>query len=578
MNMYGLPAEMPGLSRIRTTTAPFLTNAGNISYIAIAMALSYTFSLTIVVASIMAGRLPGDKSDNLAAAGLIMSMLGTFVSIAEAPVFAMNIIINNELGKTKQIFDLIANRGEGALATPEETAQINQLREKISATLKNGILIGIPPLILPLFALYYSKFVLSDIFGQRADISEEAKKFLRIYSFALPALSLIRMTTEQILFSFEKQIQLMVLALISFAIGSGMAYWFCFGGAGINPIGMQGIAYGYLIETYLTAILFASLLHFDKSFKGYHFFAQLFTKIRATDIAILKELSRIGIPIFAATASQVIAPFVNETLTGRLDRIRNTSPRFLAVQTYSSSLNSALVLLELALGQAVAQQTNRQLGQAQMLYKASNNNSEQVFKTPSQTARHGMLTMGLLVGTLCLIVAACPQVITNIVSNTDPSDTQVIPLAQQNLRVIAAAILAETILNGMVQTMRSLKSNKLPMFVSIASLWIGVGVSYALAFPGQMNVLGLAIGYLVGNALGCAALVGPYINRTSPSGMARLTDAPEGNSLRQICADPRSFFLYHRINARVTGTNEENRLLLSLNNSVDPTTPPPVSP
>ena len=71
---------------ISAESAPisFGSVAYNIIKIAFPMMLSYTFSGTIIVASIMADHAPGDTQKNLAASALIMPMLMTMVAMMMA--------------------------------------------------------------------------------------------------------------------------------------------------------------------------------------------------------------------------------------------------------------------------------------------------------------------------------------------------------------------------------------------------------------------------------------------------------------------------------------------------------------
>lgn len=490
----------------------FLRVAITILAIAVPMFLSYTFSGTVVVAGSMVSNVPGNRKDNLASSALIMSMMITFVSVATAAVFAMNIYTNDRRGQLKRLEE------EPAVTDDQEAT----LKDEISGVLKVGLIIGLLSLVLPMIAMFFSKWVLVNCFGQDSNIAEDAQKFLRIYSLGLPGI-LMRIAVEQILFSYEKQMMVMLLALASFAVSCGFAYWFCFGGGLVPAMGLTGAAYGFLIETYLTGILFGLCLHYDKAFKDYRFFKELFTPFRGKDWHSMKELAQSGLPISMTTMSQVIAPFIISMFAGRL------GTEALAVQSFPSWLMFFFVIPQLGFGQAVAQETNRRRGYAKkqledMQVREEINN--EVYIPTAQAARWGLVTAGVLMMTLCAIVMGYPQLITGIVNNPDKDDPSVISAAQIAVRITAVGLVLDTLLNTMVQTLRSLKDNTVPMGLSIGSLWVGVLIAYILGFNTDLGVKGLSTGYTLGNTLALIPSLWRFMSNTRLEALAAINDEP----------------------------------------------------
>lgn len=502
--------------------------------IATAMALSYTFSDTVVVAGEMTGRLPGDSQNNLATSALVMAMLTTLVSIAEATVFSMNIYTNNRRGQLEEKLREIGERGEDP--TPEETIVITGLRNEISSVLKAGIMLNFPFVPVPMALMCFSQWTLGDIFGQDPLIAQQAQSFLRPYTYAIPAITLMRMPLEQILFSYEKQLLVMILALASFGIGTGFAYLFCFGNGTVPEMGLSGIAYGFLIESYLTPILFALALYFNQSFKDLNFFGHLCTA--SVPLKAIKELAKSGLPMLATTTSQVAAPFIINMLAGQLDNQHNTGSETLAAQSFSSWLSFGLVIPLLALGQAIAQGTNRKLGEAQEHFagaKSSNQDAgNEIFTNATRAARYGLATAGLIMTAICLAIIIAPQIVTSLVSNQDASDGSVIPIAQTTVRITAVGIIFNTLANAMLQILRSLKDNNAPTALSIVSQWLGVSLSYVLAFTADLGIYGLALGGVIGNALNAITLALRFWPRTEEAALSRVGEANEVPLMTQL--------------------------------------------
>lgn len=516
------------LDEAQNSRISFLKVAYTVLSIAAAMAISYTNSATAVVGGDMVDHVPGNRQNNLAASALIMPMFTTMVSITVAVLFSMSIYTNDRRGQLEEKITLIGSRQK----TQEEAEAIITLQNDISGVLKAGLMLGVPNLPLPMLAMFFSGGLLEHGFGQDHEIAEQAQMFLRPYSFALIGFA-ARIAFEQILFSFEKQKLVMTLAVVSFAIGSGCAYLLCFGAGAVPAMGVPGIAYGFLIESYLTAIFFAAALYFNQGFKNFNFFKQLCTPYNSEDWHRVRELARAGLPMLATTASQVAAPFVINIIAGRL------GAKALAIQSYSSWLSFGLLIPLLALGQAVAQETNRWNGRAKQqaiaIRARGEDPSKEIYFNTAKVAHSGLAASGLAITTLCAVVLVYPQVITDIVSNLDSGDGSQAKLAQNTVRITAAGIIFDTLCNTMMQTLRSLNDNVVPMGIAIATLWTGVGIAACLALTSNLGVYGLSIGYLAGNLLGSAMLGCRFHQKTQLATLAGEAPKTEGQFMMSSC-------------------------------------------
>ncbi len=230
-----------------------------ISTLALPTAASYTFSIQIFLILLLLNSL-NDDEEHVAASTLIALLMNTFIAIGASPLFAMSVITSHEVGALED-----AQKAENP---SQELLERN--RKKIASINHNGFwLSGL--ISIPLLALINNIKPLLMHMGQDEEVSEVTQQFLQTYSPAIPAL-LLRIATEQMLFSFKKANAAMNLGLMSLGLGTGASLLLAHGKMGFPKLGARGIALGYVIESYMTATFFALYLAKHPDFKLFSFF------------------------------------------------------------------------------------------------------------------------------------------------------------------------------------------------------------------------------------------------------------------------------------------------------------------
>lgn len=489
----------------------------NILFLAGPIALTFAINGLAVAVGAMSGQLSGNREQNLAAGNLIMSMLMTLLAIGISPMIAVNIFSTGRVGQIDE-----REKNKSVLITPEAKAaadaEINKLKKEISGVWQAGIFVTAPFLPIPVAAMYFSEWTLRYVFGQDPQIAALAQNFLRPYAIIPVIYGLIRMPGDQLLFALRRPNIAMGFALSCFGIGVGIACLLAYGKSNVSAMGFSGIAYGFIIETALTSLLLAAYLNFSKSTKDYRFFQNLFVNpFTLANKARIKELLRSAIPLEINMASQLAAPLALNSLAGRY------SIRALAVQSYSAWLIFFLIIFQLSLGYAVAQETNRSRGIAKAQTEAQGLTDNRAYRNTAKTAWGGIAGATLFMLPLCVLAMAYPRLIIDMVSSLnagDSDDTASIMTAQNAIQITAAGILLDTIGNTTLQISRALGDNNIPAGISIGSLWLGVLMSYVLANHTSLGILGFPTGYTIGNALGIAPLGYRLAQRTKLNALA----------------------------------------------------------
>lgn len=452
--------------------------------IAIPMGLSFTFTASEIAMAMMAVRIPKEDSDNhyLAAATLITTALNVTASIAMSPLYAMSILGSKQVGKLKRL-------EEGFNLEKREA-----IHTKIAGIFKAGL--GLTAIItpLPFLALYFSNPILVHIFKQDPNIVSLVEELLSTYAFAIPGL-MFRLTVEQMIFSYGKTLPAMFLALGSFAVGVGLAYFLAFGGPNL---GLRGIGYGFLAEAYLSLLGFSLYLGCAKVFKDLPFLHKQFSL--ANLAKQLKNIVQLGLPITLQMIFELSATLAISVFAGLLGNDQ------LAAQSANTQLFVFSIIYSISFGQTIAQQVSRLIG-------------EQDYKNAMRFSRYGLLITMVLSALINIPLAFFPQFTASIFSqNPSPRALQ---WSKGLIPLITTQTLYDTATYGMTQTLRATGDLNMPTFLKIFGLFAGLGLSYALGFGTYLNIYGIDIGFLIGVGFAAMLIFPRWLTGTSKESLMK---------------------------------------------------------
>ncbi len=435
-----------------------------IAGLGIPMALSYTFSVTIVAIGLLGGSLYHDAV-HVAAITLIMTSINTLMIIGFSPLFAMSIMVSNLVGSLRVVRD-------------EETRAYTV--QRISAVNRSGLQIVavIAPIIFGL--MFFSQTLLVKVMGQPEEAAAIVQGFLRIYAFAVPAV-LWRVCLEQILFSFAKAKATMCYSVISFAVGTVFAYALAHGVLGFPGMGLQGIAIGYTVECYLTAIFFAYYLRYQADFAEYNFFKLFNYGVIAQGLT--RQLLKIGAPIAFTIINEMLLTFVLVIIAGRLGTAQ------LAALNFSMQIIFFVFIISASFGQACCQEVSRQIGAHDV------GNARRV-------AIYGLWTTLLCLAPLCGLLVVTAPVFVNYFIAGHP---EVVTLALFLVPLVVLAILCDAARYNILQVLRALHDHVVSMLLSTVALWFSILLSIGLGLYTQLGLRGVIYGYLIG--IICATLL-----------------------------------------------------------------------
>lgn len=493
----------------------------DISKLAWPMLLSFTFSFMVVVIALMASRLEDGKY--LGPASLAATYINTVALILVSVFFPVGSTIRSMVSQLKSAEEDVERMKQilyrGGQLTEKEiktfaelqgehgtSGKIKELTASITSSVKNMVPIVLVEGTIGFFVLWYSQAIFETVFRQSHETAVAAGSLVQPYSWGMPCL-LFRMAFEQALFGLQKQVIAMFSGLLGFAVGTLIAIHLCFN----KGMKLAGIGLGYAIEAAITGFLFAMCLVFGKGASDFKFFTDFTAS--AKDIKQTVGFLKDGLPVVVTNGAEVLAILVANAFAGSLGDVA------LAAYAYGAQLTFLALIPILGYVFASFQQMAGYLG------------INQYYNTYI-SAQSGAISAIAVIFPLCFLAAIYPDFLAFLIVGAETSP-EIMEMARVVVRITAAGIMCDAFRNAALYQRRvisaveqgkkakkeditgiSIENPMIPSALSIASLWIGVGLAYGLGNHTEMGVAGVSAGLNLGFALGAAALLPGWIRKT----------------------------------------------------------------
>lgn len=459
------------------------------------MMLSSSMSFIMLASAILSGRLNNDK-DHIAATTLIIVMANAESAISFAPLFSVGLLVSRNFGDYE--FLKTAPRHE-TWAT-----EYKLKKQRIANYNKNGIMLSLGIAAIPTLTLSFSKPILV-LFGQDEKAAAIADEYLKIFAIAMFGWGW-RVINEQMMYSCRKQDYVALIGLTTFFTSLGLSYEFGFG----NPnLRLKGIALGFVVEAYLSPIIFTTFLSFNKDLRPFKFFRKWSLNYQQ-DWPLLKEILKTSFPMFLALASEFGAQIAMNSLMGILGNDE------LAAQNFMAQFFFFTFIPLVAFAQATSQEFSRAFG------------GKHYFNA-NKYAKSGILSVAAILLPACIVMASYPQMIVSLLtdegSNPDENNRDWLQLVNGLAPVSTAGIFFDALGFNMLQVLRATGDNIVPSCFSVGSVWLGVLSGYLLGFKAGWGVYGVSAGYTAGLAVRAASLFTRWRQKIKPENLKAEAEA-----------------------------------------------------
>jgi MATE family multidrug resistance protein len=287
--------------------------------------------------------------------------------------------------------------------------------------------------------------------------------------------------------------------LWSLAVGAGavlvnfvLNYGLIFGRLGLPELGLVGAGVGSSIANLLMFLGLAAVVSWDRQFRCYRLFGQVWRP----DPARLAALWRLGLPI-AVTLTLEVTVFNAAVFLMGLIGTDELAAHAIAIQIAALSF-----MVPLGLAQAVTVRVGIAAGRGDR----------------QGVARAGWTTLALGTGFMCLtglLLLFAPRLpISAFIDIAEPANARVVGLAVSFLGVAALFQVvdgAQVVGAGML---RGLHDTTWPMIFALFGYWVvGIGVAVALGFSTPLGGVGVWIGLASGLAVVAVLMVWRWMQR-----------------------------------------------------------------
>ena len=421
------------------------------------------------------------------------SLVGLFDSIMVghyATVDLAAVSFSNAIFFTVMVFAMGALMGltplvgfqVGSLSTNDNEQSDSSLasspRRLISSLFQNGTLFTV---LLSVFTLVLLGGCIPflDCFGQDPKVVEVARPY-----YILIVISIVPF----LFFTFFKQFLeglgntsvAMVITLVMNGLNIFLNWLFIYGNWGCPELGATGAGIGSLIVRIGMPICFFLVMYFHREWKTY---------IRAVrfknfDFSVIKELSKIGVPIGVQTLMETIA------FTAAFVFIGWISKEALAAHQIANQICDMTFMVILGIGSATTIRVSHQLG-ARNLHGV-------------RMASHASIHLVLLINAIGAVLMIGFR---NQIPTLFTEDQEVITIASQLIVLAGVLQLADGLQVVAASMLRGITDVKVPMIIAIFSYTIiCISIGLFLAFPMGMGAQGIWIGFVVGLSVAAICL------------------------------------------------------------------------
>ena len=478
---------------IETTDALVLTNQETtlsnfsvfkrVSKLALPMAASYTFSIEMSLLVFFLSRLNSDETHG-AAITPITNMINALVIIGISPLFAMSMVAGKKIGALKKSI------------TENDTDENIQLQKNnIASVNHHGLVIATVMMPVVALPLVFSEPILTGIFRQSQDVATIAQSFLRPYAIAVPA-AMVRLCSEQMIFSFGRTKPAMVMGLLNASIGMSLAAILGFGKMGAPVLKEQGILIGYIVEAYLTAFAFSLYIAMHSEFKDYPFFRP---KNLIAHFSHIRDILTIGRHILLGNTVEMSSILG----TGAIAGLCGVS----AQAAFSTTMQFTLLtfLLKSAFGQSSCQEMSRLIG-------------EKAYQNAAQFGRYSIPTTLAYVTPIPILFSIQPRWLLQLLGQEEDEQYSILRIL---IPLMALAVLFDAVRYNLLQQLRNnLGDGNRATILSSASMLSGCLLSWALGVHTNLGIYGVALGYLTGIFAAMIGLAVRWKSKIEPFALA----------------------------------------------------------
>ena len=355
---------------------------------------------------------------------------------------------------------------------------VRDVRRTVHQTLRAAALF-----VLPAWAILWQCESILLAMGQEADLARDAGHLMRGLQWAL--LPFLGFTTlRNFISALERPVWGLLIMLVAIPLNILAGWTLIFGHFGFPALGLQGAG---LASTLSSCFLFFGLLTvilLDRRFRRYRLMGRFWTRDRERQ----RQVWALGLPIAITLGFETTVFNASAFLMGLIDRDS------LAAHAVAIQIAALVFMVPMGIGQAATVRVGIAYGRHDR----------------AAIGRAGWLALIIGTGFACCAALALILMPRTLVSAfldlANPANARTASLAVSFLAVAALFQLVDAAQAVGAGVLRGVQDTTVPMVFALIGYWvIGIGVGTLLAFPMEMQGVGIWLGLASG--LGAVALL-----------------------------------------------------------------------
>lgn len=401
----------------------------------------------------------------LEASALISSTMVTILVIFMTLLFAVSVVAGRLYGESRP-------KAIGAL-----------LQQSLMFAVVAGVCMTV-------IYLYVSDFLAWT--GQEPKLVAIAAKYFHAFAWAsIPFTVLVAL--QQCCYGILKQRLVIINNILSLIVFIPASYVFIYGGIGIKPMGVAGLAWAILLQNVLNIISLLVSMYYLRDFDQY----EVFKRHSHKGLKYIKQLYVVGWPMSVQFGGELVAFFVLTIFTGWI------STSALAASQITQQVIFLLLVPLFAIAEAAGILVSQAIGAKDFA---------RIKRDGNACILLGVILIILFSATFYIIPDQWAALYIDV---HKASNHATLLLTRYLFYISSLMLLMDTFRNLYAGALRGFYDTQYPMWLSLIVLWlVAVPLAYVFAFDFHWGVVGIRVGVVVGFAIGAVMLWRRWVKRT----------------------------------------------------------------
>jgi MATE family multidrug resistance protein len=345
-------------------------------------------------------------------------------------------------------------------------------------------------------ALWHTDALLRAL-GQEPALAVLAAEYVRALMWGMPLFCGF-VVLRGFLSAEQRPLSALVVSFIGVALNVPLNYWLIHGGLGVPALGVTGAG---IASSLCNLFMFAGLVAViarDRHLRRYHLFGRLWRY----DLARLREVAQIGLPIAGSMALEITVFAFAAIAMGWFGAIA------IAAHAIAVQVASATFMVPMGIAQAATARVGLMTGAGRA----------------TAASRAGWIGIALGAGFMAVsaagLIAFAGPISWLFLASGNPGASETAALAGVMLVVAGLFQLADGVQAVASGALRGLKDTQVPMLLAGFGYWIiGLPLGLALALPAGLGPLGLWIGLAAGLFLVAGLMLARWVRLSASGGL-----------------------------------------------------------